>query len=632
MIPTGTVELVRAQFGGTTADFVGNRTAGNLLRLAPAAVTMWDAQVGGTPHTDLLLNGAPVDSVRAGSDGQIPIFQGPPGVQMMWADPGTGVRVLVISATYVAEFAASARESAAAAQAALEDVHAIGTSNDTAIAGQISTPGSDTDDELKARYARVLNLPTPILNYVTLGGATDQTANVQAAVNATPAGGALDVPAGFQIRVDGQINRSTPITISSSGRGGFWSGVAASTPQKMFSVTSSDVMFKNLKLAGPQFTNQVGNQTAIHVVGASAAAPLRRVSVVDCDISSWGFHGIYAQYVNDFTFDNNTVRDINYAAIGLLSCISGTVSGNQISNVVGDFANTGNYNAYGIFLSRAYGTLAAEPRTSKVSVVRNVIKDIPTWVGIDSHGGSSLTIGLNTITNTSMGISMVSSQNGAGVYVYGPLDISISGNTIDSGVTNGTRNAGIVFVANPTEFGNGSISGNTIRGHGFENNGASGGIQIQYTRGLSCKGNVLVECSPIGVSWVSDNVGFVCEGNTVTDVWSNSVVTKAVAFSSVGNNSGHVANNTLLVATKVATKTAANGLGVYVADASGNAVRLGDNTMTAAGTPLHDLGNLTTSQLGEKPSISGSRGGNAALASVLDQLAKKGLITNNTTA
>lgn len=87
--------MARASFGGGAADFVFTPTAGGLLKLAPATLTLWTAQTGGTQITDLLVNGAPATTITVGADGQIPTFQGPDGVVSLWASAG-GARVKLV--------------------------------------------------------------------------------------------------------------------------------------------------------------------------------------------------------------------------------------------------------------------------------------------------------------------------------------------------------------------------------------------------------------------------------------------------------------------------------------------------------------------------------------------------------
>ena len=82
--------MARATFGGSVADYVVSAGSDGLLRLASASLTMWTAATGGTKITDLLLNGATVTAIPVGSDGAVPVFQGPDGVTELWADAGHG--------------------------------------------------------------------------------------------------------------------------------------------------------------------------------------------------------------------------------------------------------------------------------------------------------------------------------------------------------------------------------------------------------------------------------------------------------------------------------------------------------------------------------------------------------------
>lgn len=84
--------MSRATFGGTAGDFVASVGSDRLLRAVSATLTLWDAETGGTQVTDLLLDGSPVTEIPVGRDGQVPEFQGPDGVAVMWAEAG-GSRV-----------------------------------------------------------------------------------------------------------------------------------------------------------------------------------------------------------------------------------------------------------------------------------------------------------------------------------------------------------------------------------------------------------------------------------------------------------------------------------------------------------------------------------------------------------
>ena len=83
--------MARATFGGTAGDFVAVVGPGGLVRALPGLVTLWSAETGGVQYTDLVRDGVPVVAIAVGPTGQVPVFQGPDGVAVMWADAsGTG--------------------------------------------------------------------------------------------------------------------------------------------------------------------------------------------------------------------------------------------------------------------------------------------------------------------------------------------------------------------------------------------------------------------------------------------------------------------------------------------------------------------------------------------------------------
>lgn len=95
--------MARYVFGGT-ADFVilagDNVTVGAITGKATvlypgAALTFWNAESGGLQHTDLQdMTGSAIAAgiVTAGTNGEVPRFQGPDGVVRMFVDAGQGGR------------------------------------------------------------------------------------------------------------------------------------------------------------------------------------------------------------------------------------------------------------------------------------------------------------------------------------------------------------------------------------------------------------------------------------------------------------------------------------------------------------------------------------------------------------
>ena len=101
--------MPRSNFGGTAGDFVASIGPGGLVHaIARATLTFWTAETGGTQHTDLLLDGNPVTTITVDTDGQVPTFQGPDNVAVMWADAGGNKRVKLISDKTGAELTSDA--------------------------------------------------------------------------------------------------------------------------------------------------------------------------------------------------------------------------------------------------------------------------------------------------------------------------------------------------------------------------------------------------------------------------------------------------------------------------------------------------------------------------------------------
>lgn len=92
--------MPRSNFGGTVETWIAARfhfAGRTLAAFAPGSLTLWDSFEGGTRHTDLLLNGESVQTIPVPATGQVPVFQGPDNVKVMWADAGGDFRVLLVT-------------------------------------------------------------------------------------------------------------------------------------------------------------------------------------------------------------------------------------------------------------------------------------------------------------------------------------------------------------------------------------------------------------------------------------------------------------------------------------------------------------------------------------------------------
>lgn len=90
--------MARNDFGGTPGDTVWRTNSYDGVKFSAAAVTVWSARVGGTRYTDLLLNTVAVDTIPVDATGQIPVFQGPDGVSVVWISADGGDRAVLRAA------------------------------------------------------------------------------------------------------------------------------------------------------------------------------------------------------------------------------------------------------------------------------------------------------------------------------------------------------------------------------------------------------------------------------------------------------------------------------------------------------------------------------------------------------
>jgi hypothetical protein len=148
-----------------------------------------------------------------------------------------------------------------------------------------------------------------------------------------------------------------------------------------------------------------------------------------------GAYAIVVGNASDVSIHDNGVTNFTYAGI---MAVTGSqriliqhnlVDGATINNGVGT-------NAYGIGLSGYDSDSHSATYNQWVVADRNTIHNIPTWEGMDAHGGQHLWLTNNTISNVFFGI-MVGIAPQGGVPVL--RDVHIEGNKITqgTGISNG---------------------------------------------------------------------------------------------------------------------------------------------------------------------------------------------------
>ena len=102
--------------------------------------------------------------------------------------------------------------------------------------------------------------------------------------------------------------------------------------------------------------------------------------------------GILLSHISDFTLGNPVITNCAYAGILGKSCVDGSIDSPKISTIVREGGVKGD-NAYGITLTRDTTTdLDNDPPSTNVKLICPIVKDVPTWIGIDTHAGINITM------------------------------------------------------------------------------------------------------------------------------------------------------------------------------------------------------------------------------------------------
>lgn len=503
-----------------------------------------------------------------------------------------------------------------------------------AVAAHVGTDGSGAQEAVITQAVEATAIRTD-KGFMTL----------QLAVDACQAGDTLQIRQTWTINAPVTVNKALTIQ---SARGG---KVTTTGDVHAFIATASGVTFDKATIVGSGPAT-AGLQAAIRAVG-TATTPITNLTVRDCDISGFRQYGIEGWHVTDFEFARNRIEDIGYAGIMVLSAQRGRITSNDIRNMVQPSPRV---NSYGIAMSRDGGkTLEESPRSSDIVVFDNTVDGVPLWEGIDTHGGERLQILENRIFNTRVGVALVPGVNPSGVDTYAPRSIKVIGNIIDSTVQDGSRRQGVQVVGcatdvdNVVEYASALVKDNTITGHGTQNTNVQSGILLQVTRGSVVRGNELYECSPNAVHASHNNQGAIIENNLMVDTWTTDNAFTSCVYVSSLHQSLTIRGNIATRSTKTATKVNDRGLNLSAALAYPDvAIQYGDNGFSSCTLPIIDspsTQNITEQRVearrvsfypGVPPlarqSVSGSRGGNAALSDLITKLANAGIISNSTTA
>jgi len=380
------------------------------------------------------------------------------------------------------------------------------------------------------------NLAVNVKDYGAVGdGVTDDTAAIQSAIDS----GARMVlfPSGIY-SVSSTLTLSSSIIIQSDGAK-IVSSISTGSPA--ISITASSVNIYGLEIQGIGNSSYIAANDLIKVSGTnnSPAAPtyVSDVIIRDCYLHGCGDSGIYGIYVSDSKFNNNRIRNVGRSGIKLLSPLRCSASDNNILNVApGD----GGGDAYGIYFSKMSTPFIEDPEPQNCACNNNVVANVPSWVGLDTHGGRNMTFSGNSIKDCKMGITFTKADDGAGTEIAAVQNSVIVGNTmigtneLPGIVVTGLQSDGLYALNN-------TITGNSIYNYGDPANSNSGAINIDAAKVTSITGNSIIYPGACGVSIGAYTYSTTITGNSIKDPWSNTVT--APRYVRFGGNDANGAVN-----------------------------------------------------------------------------------------
>ena len=387
-------------------------------------------------------------------------------------------------------------------------------------------------------------------------GTTDDSAEVQAALNSVSVGGALILSPQTYV-MSGQLLIDAPITIDLNGGTLDWT---TDTTNQGILVTGSGVEIVNGTIRGPQSASVVGTQTGIHAYGADSSNYISKLHLRDVKIEDWGFAALRLKFVADALFENVSTANTFYAGVIGSSCRNITGHNFVVDGVSGKI----NSSAYGIMFTRdETNDLVANPKSTDITLINPIVRNVTYWDGINGHAVDNYKIISPTVTGCFQGISIVSCSDGTTPAMYGGKNLSIIGGIIDSGVSDGSAGPGLVIKGGGGggvgEYTNGAVTGLTIVGHGNDSSATGHSVSLVNTRGLSFTGNTIIESSPIAVYASANNLNLNISGNTIVDPWTDDQAA-AKAIYVAGTASGYIGDNIFAKANKSATNILNHGM------------------------------------------------------------------------
>lgn len=436
------------------------------------------------------------------------------------AAAATAAQTSATAATQARDTATAAKQAAEAALAQAQNIEANQDAPAEALFNSlIADPASTARTTLAGVFDRKSR--THSSDYTTL----------QAALDATPAGGVCHIPPGTY-SPSATLTWPTGVTIEGHGQVTITNG--RNDAILTLPVGATGNRMRGVRLLGsytPGTIPGASSQCGISTLTSTAANPVKGLTVTGCVFENIHGFSIRVKHCVDFLIADNRFIQYGYAGVGLYSAIRGRIKDN-------DFQGTGllpSYapNSYAAFCSTfepdgAIGS-ATNPHSEGVIYSGNIVRN-QAWEGLDTHSGIRISfIGNQFFDCPGNAIAVV----GSGQPNLRESDEIVVADNLIVGRADRTSNSGIRFRGKSPSAGagyfpiRGTVTGNYITRCGSADDSNIAGIAVANGLGVVVANNTLVECRGQAVL-MQDSPGSLVQGNTFIDVWRASGTAPAV--------------------------------------------------------------------------------------------------------
>ena len=413
--------------------------------------------------------------------------------------------------------------------------------------------------ELNSTYAP--SVPLNVRNAASLGvlpSDPNAGATITAALSALPAGASIYLPGDYT--TTSSIVVSKPVRILGPGR------ITAQHDGPLFNVQSDDVAFDGgLRLVGRQRDTFINMARGISCVG-TVSAYRKNLHIGAVTFDNFGGGGVVAEFVQNLTTSEGfTVLRSKYWGVALISCDTVKMRRPVIRDVARQSAS--NADSYGITATHRDGTPTTNPSTRVVTIEEPLVEDVPTWAGIDTHGGRDISIIRPVVRRCYRGIDMVSGPGADGSEQRAPLNFLIDNPQVEDCPLYGIGVSGAGTGPNVwAELATGTIRNPVLTRCGDPTNNSIGSIWLRSTKSLRLSGVRTFEPGSHGVCLVYNNFDFYIDDVVAVDPWSDTHTLPSVIATRSTYNTGTVESFRGVRGTKQAANVLKFGL--YNSDAA----------------------------------------------------------------